>query len=809
MAGNSTSHAITDFFIQLGFDPKAVTSGLNKLEKDFEKFSKKLKLQHKVDFNVKHASVRANNELKAHNKNAANKLVELSKKEVEIVRAKQRTIEDIVSKSESAMSERERKDLADLNKQASRDRTNKKADKIAPDNVKRSKEEIANEKELLKLNRQRVAEQKNLDMLKAKREGLSYDVKRSGDVMQDRLTGSGTRSIDENLARSKEYNNILKEQRRLLKAISNAKTPAQFKQLSTDMKRLKHAQSDVIAADRRMRQSMMQTSFVVKALRRSVQNMAFSYLSLYAVMRTGQRTLQTGMDIQRSKVALLMGSGDAKTAATNYKFLTDTAYKYGASLESMTKSYGKIAAGGRSAGLTDGQIKDSFVELNDVAVAYSLTQEEMKGIYKAMTDSLSKGTLMSEELRGQLGDQLPEAVGAMARAMDVSTEKLSKMMKTGEIVASDAIPKLTKEMQRMAVESGALAKGMNLSSMEMDRLRTKTSLLVGEMFDAGLDEGLGDFFQLTRTALTETAPLFRALGKILGMLLKVSGTMVLMVKQTFRPFYIILEMLADSFNLAEGNLSLLTRGFYYLALGITYPFELLEKMNDWSEKKKGIWGFGSAALGVGLFAGKAFLLNKLLSKIFGAGRMARFLSGWGLIANVAKAAWYPFAKLGQVIGWLFTTKIGDGIASLVTRLPKLVRGFIFMLRAGFTLISKHPLIAALVGLAGFIAAPFQDKTKDLAARYQEDGSGKVMSWAKAIGVAGAENTAYGFTGGLYSPEWATKAGRGDNRTSNVTNNINVNGADIGEVKRVILPVVDGKIKNANTGLLSTGLSAQE
>ena len=54
---------------------------------------------------------------------------------------------------------------------------------------------------------------------------------------------------------------------------------------------------------------------------------------------------------------------------------------------------------------------------------------------------MSKGKITAEELRGQLSEAIPGAVGIMARALGVGTDELNKMMKAGDLLAEDVLPR--------------------------------------------------------------------------------------------------------------------------------------------------------------------------------------------------------------------------------------------------------------------------------------------------------------------------------------------------------------------------------
>ena len=53
--------------------------------------------------------------------------------------------------------------------------------------------------------------------------------------------------------------------------------------------------------------------------------------------------------------------------------------------------------------------------------------------------------LKGKELRGQLEEALPGAFGIMAKAVGVTEKELQNMMKAGEVLADEVLPKRSEE----------------------------------------------------------------------------------------------------------------------------------------------------------------------------------------------------------------------------------------------------------------------------------------------------------------------------------------------------------------------------
>ena len=76
-----------------------------------------------------------------------------------------------------------------------------------------------------------------------------------------------------------------------------------------------------------------------------------------------------------------------------------------------------------------------------------LSVESQQRAFLALNQMMSKGTIQAEELRGQLGEALPGAFGIMAKAVGVTEKELAKMMKAGDLLAKDVLPKFAKQLE--------------------------------------------------------------------------------------------------------------------------------------------------------------------------------------------------------------------------------------------------------------------------------------------------------------------------------------------------------------------------
>jgi len=135
-------------------------------------------------------------------------------------------------------------------------------------------------------------------------------------------------------------------------------------------------------------------------------------------------------------------------ATNEMNFVKRTASELGLAIESTALGYQKLAASSRGTVLQGKATKDIFIGISQAATALQLTTDQSSGAVLALSQIMSKGTLQSEELRGQLAERIPGAVQIAARALGVTTAALGDMMKAGEVSAKRFIPAFAKQLTK-------------------------------------------------------------------------------------------------------------------------------------------------------------------------------------------------------------------------------------------------------------------------------------------------------------------------------------------------------------------------
>jgi tape measure domain-containing protein len=120
-----------------------------------------------------------------------------------------------------------------------------------------------------------------------------------------------------------------------------------------------------------------------------------------------------------------------------------------------------------------------FEAVSKASTVMKLSGEQTEGAFLALGQMISKGTVAAEELRGQLGERLPGAFQIFARSLGVSTKKLGDMLKQGDVLAEDALPKFAAELERVfgpGVSKAQLSFNANMNRFSNFVLQAKLAL---------------------------------------------------------------------------------------------------------------------------------------------------------------------------------------------------------------------------------------------------------------------------------------------------------------------------------------------
>lgn len=291
-----------------------------------------------------------------------------------------------------------------------------------------------------------------------------------------------------------------------------------------------------------------------------------------SVQNVGTALFTASVNAQRLQTQLNFATGG--NSAKELEFVTGVANKLGLELNTTAQAYAGFASAARGTSLEGTQTRKVFESIAQASAVMGLSSDQAGGALLAIQQMMSKGVVSAEEFRGQLGERMPIALQAGAKALGVTTAEFSKMLESGQIIAADFLPKFAvaiKEMLGDSVESAA-----NRLEAATARMGTAWERFKRTVGDAGVSqsianeaEGLGNYFNGVSDAMD------RAKQSGSGFLGEMNAGMAQVIGRM--PF----DVLSVSANTLNGTINLLTGG----ALGLRTNLNLLPAAFQTNEQR--------------------------------------------------------------------------------------------------------------------------------------------------------------------------------------------------------------------------------
>ncbi|MEL4071751.1 tape measure protein [Ochrobactrum sp. GPK 3] len=224
-----------------------------------------------------------------------------------------------------------------------------------------------------------------------------------------------------------------------LKNVANAANLAEkeFKEASAAMRTLQQSSSSGVfgSINRESRQAMS----VYQRLRGEILSLATAYIGLYGTISNvgGVIKAYQTMEASQNRLGAVFDQNNSKVQ-TEMGWIQRQANRLGIEFGVLSNEYSKFAVATKAAGFSSEATRKVFLKVAEAGRVNKLSMEQMSLVFLALQQMISKGKIQSEELRQQLGEQLPGAFNIMADAIGVTTEELGDMMKKGEVLANQS-----------------------------------------------------------------------------------------------------------------------------------------------------------------------------------------------------------------------------------------------------------------------------------------------------------------------------------------------------------------------------------
>jgi tape measure domain-containing protein len=163
-----------------------------------------------------------------------------------------------------------------------------------------------------------------------------------------------------------------------------------------------------------------------------------------AAVALGMKLSKAAREVEAIDHKLRFATGSTEAANEAFEYLRDDAQRLGVSLRVLAGEYANFVAASKSANMTTEEVRSIFTAMSEAAAVLRMDVTTTKLAFKALSQMMSKGVVMSEELKRQLGDHLPGAAQIMAKTLGVSVREMNKMMMTSGLLSSEVLPMFAK-----------------------------------------------------------------------------------------------------------------------------------------------------------------------------------------------------------------------------------------------------------------------------------------------------------------------------------------------------------------------------
>lgn len=200
-----------------------------------------------------------------------------------------------------------------------------------------------------------------------------------------------------------------------------------------------------------------QTQSAIRSLRLQISSFIVAITGgAFAITSFINKLKEVTRETNRARITLKNVSTDAREFAESERWLIELGNKYGQSINNLERSFGKFLAASRGAGVEIDAVKDIFQGLTQAVSSFGLSASDANLAFLAVEQMMGKGVVSAEELRRQLGERIPTAMTAMARAVgevngtDGTIRALQKELKAGAINSAEVMGVFVKNLRELS-----------------------------------------------------------------------------------------------------------------------------------------------------------------------------------------------------------------------------------------------------------------------------------------------------------------------------------------------------------------------
>lgn len=313
----------------------------------------------------------------------------------------------------------------------------------------------------------------------------------------------------------------------------------------------KAAQAQTRAFERRVGS----LKWTTEALSSSFGNMARSYVGAFAIMGAAQKSFRVAIEQEGFRARLALTSKDKADAKDTVEYVESTSNRLGLKMLEFGSSFTKFQASISPDEMSKDQIKDVFTGVSEAITAFALTGQEAGFVQRALVQMASKGKISMEELRLQMGENMPGAIRFFAEGIGVSVAELNDMAKKGELISSKTLPKFAARLREVAAP--ALEERTKGLSANINRMANAWADVNEALYEGGTSDAIKDVTKFLGETADGSNGLAKALGGLIKVFVRAGTTLINVLSVPFRSLNNLLDEGIISSEILSRTLSIM------------------------------------------------------------------------------------------------------------------------------------------------------------------------------------------------------------------------------------------------------------
>lgn len=237
----------------------------------------------------------------------------------------------------------------------------------------------------------------------------------------------------------------------------------------------------------------------LRAFKNELFAMVAASAGLYAIKEQLTAIWEAGTQLASNTSKYATAFGSIAEGNKEMAYARDVALNLKLPLGDLTKSYADLALAAKGGALEGEGARKVFVAFAQATRVNGGSADDLNGIFRALTQSMSKGKVQAEELRGQLGDRMPGAIQLMAQGLGVTTAKLDEMLEKGQLTSEALVNMAAAVSTRVGPQ---LAAALDSPAAKLANFQNRVQIFRETIAGSGFLDAVADAFDKVANALS-------------------------------------------------------------------------------------------------------------------------------------------------------------------------------------------------------------------------------------------------------------------------------------------------------------------